>query len=148
MCWIDWDYPQSIVTLHIYRVGRSVSNRSRISHVKIQFLSRIGLCRPVWPVTPRCKSSQRHNLFVQTPNWTFYICISIVSTGSTQWCSPIGDLKKSFWLVWPVYMTSLTGLPRLSSKPELCQFWVSTYASLFLGKACVPRNIFQSLRLH
>ena len=43
--------------------------------------------------------------------------------------------------VWPV-------LPRLSRKPSSCQFWVSTYAPLFLGKACVPRNISPSPKIH
>jgi hypothetical protein len=38
----------------------------------------------------------------------------------------------------------LIGLPRLSSKPELCQFQLSTYAPLFLDKACVSRNISQN----
>ena len=43
--WIDWDYPQSAVALHIYRVGRSVPVRSQKpikSRVKIQLLTRIG----------------------------------------------------------------------------------------------------------
>jgi len=31
-------------------------------------------------------------------------------------------------------MTGLTGLHRLSSKPELCQFWMSTPASAFAKK--------------
>jgi len=31
-------------------------------------------------------------------------------------------------------MTGLTGLSRLSSKPELCQFWMSTPTSAFAKK--------------
>ena len=132
--WIDWDYPQSAVALHIYRVGRSVPIRSRNpnkTRVKIQLLIRIGCFRPVWSVSksvwplvrPGCKSSGRHNFLIQTPNWTFYIGVSIISTRSTQWWSQFDNLTK---LYWPVYMTGLT---RLSSKPELCQFWVSTTTS-------------------
>ena len=67
---------------------------------------------------------------------------------STQWCNPIGILTKLPRPVWPVYRTGLTGSPRLSSKLGICQFWMSTYAHLFLGKTCVPRNISQSPKLH
>ena len=66
---------------------------------------------------------------------------------STQWCSPIGILTMLPRLVWPVYWTGLTDSPRLSSKLGICQFWMSTYAPLFLGKACA-RNISQSPELH
>ena len=44
-----------------------------------------------------------HNSLIRTPNWTIYICISIVSTRSTQWCSPIGIFDD-------VTQTGLTGL--------------------------------------
>ena len=96
---------------------------------------------PVWPVRLGCTSSGRHNFLIRSPNWTFYICISIVLMRSTQWWSPIVNLTKLSRLVWPVYMTGLTSSPRLSSKLGICQFGVSTYAPLFLGKAYVPRNI-------
>jgi len=46
--------PQSVVTLHIYRVGWSVSFRSRNPnkfHIKIQLLTWIGRFGPVWPVS-------------------------------------------------------------------------------------------------
>ena len=146
------------MALEIYRVGRSVPiiiRNPNKSHVKIQLLTRIGRFRPVWlvsgpvrPVRPGCRSSGRHNSLIRTPNWTIYICILIVSTRSTQWCSPIGILTMLPRPVWPVYRTGLTGLPRLSSKLGICQFWMSTYAPLFLGKTCVPRNISQRRKLH
>ena len=65
-----------------------------------------------------------------------------------QWCCSIGILTLLHRLVWPIYMIGLTSSPRLSSKLGICQFWVSTYAPLFLGKACVPWNISQSPKLH
>ena len=38
--------------------------------------------------------------------------------------------------------TGLTGLRGRSDRfPQSCQFWSSTYASCFFGKACVPKNI-------
>ena len=43
-------------------------------------------------------------------------------------------------------MTDRLQVPRLLRPPEhtdqtgLCQFWSSTYAPLFFGKACVPKN--------
>jgi len=125
--------PQSVVTLHIYRVGWSVPFRSRNpnkSCVKIQLLTRIGHFgqsdwspnrsdhpRPVWPIRPGCRSFGRHNFLTRTPNWTFHICILIVSMRSMEWCSPIGILTTLPRPVWPVYTTSLTGSPRLSIKP-------------------------------
>ena len=93
------------MALHIYRVGRSVPVRSRNpikSHVKIQLLTRTGRFGPVWPVWPGCRSSGGINFLIQTPNWTFYICISIVSTRSTQWYSPISILTMLARSVWPV----------------------------------------------
>ena len=153
--WIDWDYPQSAVALHIYRVGRSVPVRSQNpikSCVKIQLLTRTGRSGPVWPVSgpvrPGCRSSGRHNSLIRTPNWTFYICISTVSTRSTQWCSRIGNLTNFSRPVWLVSMRGLTSLSRLPRKPYSCQFWVSTYAPLFLSKACVLRNISPSPKMH
>ena len=100
------------------------------------------------PVRPGCRSSGRHNSLIRTPNWTFYICISIVSTRSIQWWSPTSNLTNLTRPVWPVYMRGLTGLPRLSRKYSSFQFWVSTYAPLFLGKACIPRNISPSPKMH
>ena len=38
-----------------------------------------------------------------------------------------------------VTLTGLTGLCILV-RPQSCQFWSSTYAPLFFGKACVPKN--------
>ena len=143
ICWIDWDYPQSAMALHIYRVWRSVPIRSQNpnkSRVKIQLLTRIVCFRPVWPPldrSDRCRSSGRHNFLIRMPNWMFHIYISIVSTRSMQWCSPIDNLSNFSWPVWPVYKRGLTGLPRLSRKPESCQHM----PPLFLGKACVSRNI-------
>ena len=99
---------------------------------------------PVWPVRPGCRSSGRHNFLIRTPNWTFHICISIFSSTSMQWWGSIDHLTTLSWLFWPVYTTTLTGLSRLSSKPVVCQFCVSTYAPMFLGIACVPRNTSQS----
>jgi len=143
--WIDWGYPQSVVALHIYRMGRSVPIRSRNpnkTRVKIQLLTRIGCFRPVWsvsrPVLPLvrrgCRPSGRHNFLIRTPNWTFYIGVSIISTRSTQWWSQFDNLTK---LYWPIYMTGLTGLPRLSSKPELCQFgWIlGVNANIWTGSS-------------
>jgi len=134
---------QSAVALQIYRVGTSVPTRSwnpNKSLVQIQLLTRIGHFRPIWPVYelvwPGCRSSGRHNFLIRTPNWTLYICIPIFSTRSTQWFSPIGDLVKSSRLVWLISRTGLTGLPRLSSKPELCQFWVSTIWFIFVCENC------------
>ena len=158
--WIDWDYPQSVVALHIYRMGRSVPIRSRNpnkSRVKIQLLTRIrhfGLVwlvsEPVWPPWTGLTGQTGvqifwYNFLIRTPNWTFHICISIVPTRSTQWCSPIDDLTNFSWPVWPVCTWGLTGMSRSSRKSESCQFWVSTYAPLFLGKACISRNISPSL---
>ena len=77
-----------------------------------------------------------------------YICISIISTRYMQWCSPIGILKLLPRPVWPICKTGQTGSPRLSSKLGIWQFWMSTYAFMFLGKACVPRNISHSPKLH
>jgi len=55
-CCFDWGYPQSVVALQIYRVGKYVpygSRNSCISCVKTQLLSRIRLFQPVlWPVWP------------------------------------------------------------------------------------------------
>ena len=116
MCWIDWDYPQSIVTLHIYRVGRSVSNRSRISHVKIQFLSRIGLCRPVWPHLDRSDQSHRgaslprgitcsSRLQIGHSIYAFRSSRQDLHNGAVQlviWKS-LSDWSDQFtWPVWPV----------------------------------------------
>ena len=92
----------------IYRVWRFVSIRSRNSNksrVKIQLLTRIGCFGPVWSVRPGCRSFGRHNFLIRILNWTFYICISIVSTRSMQRCSPIRDLTTLSWPVWPVYAT-------------------------------------------
>jgi len=92
------------VALRIYWVGRSVPIRSYNPNkfrVKIQLLTRIVCFGPVWPVRPGCRSSERHNFLIWTPNWTFHICISIVSTRSTQWCSPIDNLTNLSWQVSP-----------------------------------------------
>ena len=130
---------------------RSVPVRSRNPikfRVKIQILTQTGHFWPFWPVRPGCRSSGRYNSLVRTSNWTFYICISIVSTRSTQWWSPIDNLTKLSWPVWPLCMTGLIGSSKLPANLVLCQFWMPTYAPLFLGKACVPRNISQSPKLH
>jgi hypothetical protein len=71
-----------------------------------------------------------------------YIWILIYSTRTIQcWC--------------PKYI--LSNLPRpikpgchagLTGSSQTCKIRVSTYAPLFLGKACVPRNIYLVLELH
>ena len=145
--WIDWNYPQSAVALHIYRVGRSVPIKSRNpikSRVKIQLLTRTGrfgpvwpVSGPIWPVRPGCRSSGRHNSLIRTPNWTFYICISIVSMRSMQWLSSLCFLSNLTRPVWPVSGTGLTGPP--SRDIFLCKQYV---ASTFLYGAwqgvCTP----------
>ena len=57
---------------------------------------------PVLPVRPCVKSYRSHNSLIRTPNWAFYICISIISTRATQWWSWICILAKSPWPVRPV----------------------------------------------
>ena len=133
---IRLDVYQSAVTLYIYRVGWSVPIRNQNpykSRIKIQLLTRIGFFRPVWsvsgpvwPVRPGCRSSGRHNFLIRSPNWTFYICISIVSTRYMQWWSPIDNLTKFSLPVWPVYTTGLTVRPVCPTSLDLCQFWLST----------------------
>ena len=104
-------------------------------------------------VWPRCRSSGRHNFLIRISNWTFYICISIVSTRSTQWYSPICNLTNLSRPVWPVHVRGLTGLSRLPRKPSSCQIWVST-AAQFRQSQCPHQcptlqwDSFPSIRFH
>ena len=61
-----------------------------------------------------------------------------------QWCSPIGISTMLPRPVWPVYWTGLTGLPRLSNKLGICEFWMSTYAPCFLVKLAYQETFLQT----
>lgn len=91
----------------------------------------------------------------------FYICISIVSTRSTQWWSPIcilSTLIRPVWSVWwPVCTagsatgpttgrTASTGRSDRLASPYQSDLPILTVNAcpLFRGKACIPRNIYQN----
>jgi len=80
----------------------------------------------------------------------FHICISIVLPRSIQWCNPIGNLTKLFRPIWLVYMTDLTGSPRLFSEPRYLPILGANIwpLLLFLSKAWVPRNISHRPKLY
>ena len=68
-------------------------------------------CEPVWLVCPGCRTSIRHIFLIQCPYRTFHICISIISTRSTQRWSPFCILSNLTKPVWPVLRTDLIGPP-------------------------------------
>ena len=45
---------------------------------------------------------------------------------------------------WAGYSTRPVRPPGQTGQTGWCQFWLSTYTSLFFGKACLPKNIFLS----
>jgi len=125
---IQLDVSQSAATLYIYRVGWSYPlGVKTLTNPVSKYNSELGLAfldrsnwfmdwsnrhEPVWPVRSGCRSSGRHNLLIRSPNWTFYIWISM---RSTQWWSPIDNFTKLPWPIRPVYTTSRIGSPSLSS---------------------------------
>ena len=143
--WFDWEYPQSAMALHIYRVGRSVPIRSwnpNKSYVKIRLLTRIGHFRPVWPPLDRsdrevrpARSDRRADLLGGIIFWFgLQIGCSTYAFRSARWDLHNGAVQLTIWQTYPnrsnrfLCMRGLTGLPRLSRKLELCQLWVSIYA--------------------
>ena len=121
ICWIDWDYPQSAVTLNIYRVGRSVPIRSRNPNkyrVKIQLLTLIGHFGPVservWPPMGRSDRSDRgaglpggrnssSGVQIGRSIYAFRSSRRDLCNGAVQlaiwYCYP----NRSDWFTWPVW---------------------------------------------
>ena len=131
--WIDCDYPHSTVALHMYRVGRSVSNRSRIPYicrVKIELLSRIGQFQLVWPVHkpvwPPMNRSNRSDRGACLPEGIIFssglqIGRSMYAFQSSRWDLRNGVVQLVIWQslpdwftwpVWPVCSDCPTNLNR------------------------------------
>ena len=137
--WINLNPPWPFI--FIGRGGRTPLGVEFYTNPASKYNFKFGLCsldrsdwstRPVLPVRPCVKSSRSHNSLIRTPNWTFYICISIVSTRATQWWSPICIFDK-------VTLTGQTGLCiPVWSVCTVCQFWSSTMPSRKLLFTCIP----------
>jgi len=147
--------PQSAITLHIYRVGWSVPFRSRNpnkSCVKIQLLTRIGhFGQSDWSPNRSDRGADLSEGITSSPG--LQIGHSTYVFRLSRWDLCNGAVQLAFWQpypdqsdrfiqpAWPVH-------PDCPANLGICQFWVSTYVPLFLGKACIPRNISHSPKLH
>ena len=76
-------------------------------------------------------SSWSHSFLIQTPNWTFYICISIAYSRGMQWWNPSCHLKRL-----PKTSPARLFVPYHPRTIHLLwtQLWLSAYAPLFLVK--------------
>ena len=111
--WIDWDYPESAVALHIYRLGRSLPVRSRNpikSRVKIQLLTRTGrfgpVSGPVWPLwtglTALDRSDRGAGLLGRIISSSgFQIGRSIYAFRSSWWDLRNGEVQLIIWQSCP-----------------------------------------------
>ena len=131
------------MTLHIYRVGRSEPIRSwnpNKSRIKIQLLTRIGRFGPVWPPLDQSDRSDRgagrpggitssSGLQIGRSIYAFQLSRQNLCNGTVQ------------LMIWQTFPDRSDRSVQIVQKTWIVQILGVNICPLFLGKACVSRNV-------